>query len=182
MKKNLPIVAGLVGLFVVSYLFGVRFLKSNQAPAPTPAPTAQTETTPTSMNGGSFSLVPSSATIRVGQGVPVSVELTGDTVQAADVSLTFDPRFVQVSDIKATANFPVLIKQSAVNGKMMATVSISPEKSQSPAAGSVVTFILKGVAPAPSTRLDFVTAETVAAKDGNNILTKMTGGMYVVVN
>ena len=181
-SKKLTLIFIFLSLFTVSYLFG-RYVLNRTKPVEYKEPAPQ-ENAPINgqLNTGKAELIlaPSRATLKVGESIPVAVRLTKQSVQAADVVLNFDPKYVSVSDIKAGPNFPIMLNQKINSDNIQVSASISPTNLDKPGEGDVFTFMLTGVAATPSTKVDFNIEDTIAATDGVNVLHTIVGGSYTI--
>jgi hypothetical protein len=181
-SKKLTLIFIFLSLFTGSYLFGRYVLNRTKTPV-------YTETTPPEnapingqLNTGKAELIlaPSRSTLKVGESIPVAVRLTKQSVQAADVVLTFDPKYVSISDIKAGPNFPIMLNQKINKDTVEVSASISPTNLDKPGEGDVFTFTLTGVSATPNTKVDFNIEDTIAATDGVNVLHTIVGGSYTI--
>lgn len=176
-SNKLVIFLILVVLFAASYFFGKSFLgKKDMTEVSTTAPTGEAQTTNTAV----IAVQPTSSTLKVGETVEIAVALSKDAAQAVDVILNFDPKYIEVSDVRAGKNFPVLISQNVEAGKVTVSSSITPEKATEPQVGEVAVMTVKALAPVDNTFLQFDPKDTIVAKDGVNILNSSLGASFAI--
>lgn len=172
--RKLYIVIIFVVLFMIGLIVGQKFFNANSKNEMIESPT---ENANKSMTYVSFS--PSSATIEVGKEKKVSVMLLDGEIQAADIVFTI-PSSVEIADIKPGKNFPILLNQQIKDGKASVSVSLSPDTSKKTASGELFSFTLKALALDANAQLMFDKNETVAAKDGKNVLGTLKDATYII--
>lgn len=178
-SRWITIIILLFGIFLLSYYLGARFFTNSQKK--NSAQSGQNQTTQEAKRKGNISLSPAIGTLKIGgEPLTVKVQSSGDPIQAADLVLTYDPKYVSIENIKGGKDFPMLLRQSASNGKIITSVSISVENANKPMVGEMITFQMRGIAPTEKTVVDFVASDTIAARDGDNILSNLSGGTYSV--
>lgn len=181
-SKKITLIFMFLSLFTGSYLFG-RYVLNRAKPAVMTEPPNENNLPVTGrLNQGQAELIltPSRATLKVGETLPVSVRLSKQPVQAADIVLNFDPKYIAISDIKNGPNFPIVLNQKINENNVSVSLSISPTNLDKPGEGDVFTFMLKGISPTPNTKVDFNIEDTIAATDGVNVLHTIVGGSYTI--
>lgn len=137
---------------------GTNISFTNQQPAPTSKPMTN------------IMVIPSATTGTVGQAIPVSVKISGSMVQAADVSLSYDPTMVTVSNVTEGTALPQILRNQPTRGKIAVSAAVDLKK-PFPATTDGDIFIFT-VTPIKSgtAQLTIDTKETILANSGVNIL------------
>ena len=177
----ITIITLLFGIFLLSYYLAARFFPQNSKKTSDSVPNSQTTNPTDDASKANITLLPATGTLKVGgEPIRVRVQAGGAKIQAADVVISYDPRYIKVEKIKSGKNFPMLIKQSVANGRISVSVSISPSLALEAVTGEMFTYEISGVAPTNKTVMDIVASETFAALNGNNLLHNISGGTYTV--
>lgn len=164
-------------LFVLGTGLGVMVARNRDAKkdttmnaaAPAPAESTKTE----------LALNPSTATLKVGEVLPVSVKISKEAVQAVDVVVTYDPAVFSAGNIQ-TGDFPKILRQKITPGRIVVSTSVSPDNPTPMTDGIVFTFSLTALSKSTATTVAFDASETITAKGGANTLGTTSGSQFKV--
>jgi hypothetical protein len=166
MERKIILVLLIAVLFTLSiYVGGLLNKQTTEEQAVEQQSTTPVET----KNITDLSLSPDSASMIVGEGKQIDVILSQTPVSVTDISLTYDPTVVQVSNIQNGTVFDRVIRKTAAAGKITFSAAVSPEKKANLTTGTVFSFTVKGLS-AGTTTIGFDIAKTITALNGVNSL------------
>ncbi|MBP9797605.1 hypothetical protein KBC70_00475 [Candidatus Woesebacteria bacterium] len=171
-NRKLAVFGIILFIFVLSILVGVYFTQSKgtmKTDRTNPTGTVASSKTTT------LSLVPSTAEVKVGSQVKVSVMLSGEAVPAADVVVNYDPAFFALSDtdILVGSAFKSIPFKKVENGKIIVSTLVDLSKPTEVNTGEVISFTLEALKPG-SSELSF---DIEDEKDVHKTITSKVGGI-----
>lgn len=176
-NRKLAVMGIILFVFILSILVGVYFTKSGSqtetGATPTPTGTATEKATT------SLSLVPSASAVKVGDMVKVSVMLDGESVQATDVVVKYDPTLFEASAVVNGTIYESIVREEIKDGMVSVTSAVSPTAVDNLKTGELFSFSLKAL-KAGAAELSFDPELTITAKNGLNTL-KATQSVSVTI-
>lgn len=126
-----------------------------------------------------LTIKPNTTSLTKGQAIRVDVVIEGEGVQAAAVSLTYDPKVLAISDIKNGNVFAQIVSQKIEAGSVMVITDVGGQSRAASKTGTVFSFIVTGVAPGLA-ELTFDPKTTKTALRGGNTLKNLQSASIVV--
>lgn len=184
-NRKLLIIVLFAVVFVASILIGAFLFAPKQFEQLTsslPGNQQAQNQIPTSKPSTNLTINPGSGTIAAGEDQQISVDLAGLPVSAIDISLTWDPQLLQVTDLENGDVFQKMIVNKLSEGKIRYSASLSPEEQTSPSTGSVITFTATALEAASGSEvsIQFDPIETITALNGENTLGSTTDATFIV--
>lgn len=151
-------------LLILSILIGVMFspkFKQNVVHQGTEQNTSQV----------TFSIVPEVTFMKPGDESSLLVVLNnGANVSAADIVLSYDPQYIQITEVVNGDFFDREIINTNIPEGMMFSAALNPGSQSTKKEGTVTVFKIKALQKAQETTISFDPNLTIAASNGKNIL------------
>ncbi len=160
----------LVVLFIVSLLVG--FIFSPERSSIISRPINKSQARANNLNGTTLKISPEETVFKVGQEQTFTVELAGEPVPAADIVLTFDPKYLQISAVAPDEQFDNIIVNSIEGYKLFYSANYSPDKWPQAKPGRIFTFKVRAIDKTEETKISIVKDSTSTSRDNKNTLTE----------
>jgi len=186
LDKQKKIVIGFIifGFFLLIIIL-VLSPKSMSPPSvsPTNRPTPTPTPTPILRKATMLFLSPAYKNLKVGESLPVTVNLAKEMADSVNVVLHYDPKFLAIEAVKNGKIFPKIDSQKNEKGKLTITAGKTKVATSSPTivlktAEVFFGFTLKALNATSSAVVYFDPKETTTDKNGFNILGLTMGGSY----
>lgn len=182
-NRKAIIAAIVITLLILTLLFALKIFQTKETVPIIPQPPSSTTRVPTvaAKPVTSLALVPAQKTINVGENVPLAVSISGESIQAADIVLLYDPQIFLAESITEGNAFPKFIRKSIENGKIIVSVAVDPQAAQKLSnSGTLFTVNFRALGQSDSASIVFDPQETILARGGANYLNVALGGTYKV--
>lgn len=168
-QKKAMIAAFLFVLFIMSMMFGA-YLSRGKIQQDT---VFQSIPSPTEKQSTILAFSPATLNLKVGEKQTVAIILSGQTVQAADIVLSFDPTIISISQIQNGSVFERVIRKTSASGQVVYSGSVKPAQGALQTEGTVMTFTATAKKTGTST-ISFDAKKTITALNGVNTVGTIT--------
>ncbi|OGK29394.1 hypothetical protein A3D06_00295 [Candidatus Roizmanbacteria bacterium RIFCSPHIGHO2_02_FULL_40_9] len=110
--------------------------------------------------------------MKVGEEIDLEINLKGDRPTAMDIALSYDPTAINVESVLNGEVFDREIINKIEKGKIMFSAAQSPGENKGKNSSRIVTVKIKALKKIQETKISFIENQTIAAKSGENILSK----------
>lgn len=157
-------------LFIVSLLVGYIFSPDRGGNIIAP-PIVKQQVQVAAKGGTTLQIIPKEAVVKVGAKQTFTVELVGEPVSVTDIVLSFDPKYITISEVAKGEQFDNLIVSTIKDNRLYYSANYSPEAWPQARPGSIFTFTATALSKTEETKISVVKEETATVRDNKNTLT-----------
>lgn len=159
----------LVVLFGVSLLLGFIFSPERGANIVV-KPRLKEPVQASLLSGTNLAINPDEKVLKLGEKQIFSLELSGQSVVAADIVLKYDPNVIAISELTPGIVFDKIMVSDVKNGQVYYSAHFSPENQSTNHQGVIFTFTTKALKKSSETKIMIDRQQTFTSKSGDNTL------------